>query len=448
MDIEVKNKAGKPSAANLSLSVFDARQIGVDIDKDNIHSNLLLTSELKGYIEEPGYYFNPENPDREEAMDILMLTQGWRKFTIKEALGRGKLSPTYRAENGLTIRGLLSNQKTNQPEGQGSVSYLSLYSIAESKTANANSAGKFEIHDLIFFDSIEVMLEGKSKNKRSAVSISIENRPSPPLLFAATRSEISQSLQINSFISESNKRKTIDKAFDFENSEFELDRVEVKGRRIEESYSGPRIYGDGSAKIQVAGNLGLENQFHPLDLVKGRVAGVQVTGSGAGSTILIRGVGSINSEVEPLIMLDDILIKLENLDAIPVQEIESYTVWKGPDTAIFGARGANGVIGFYTKKRAEVSATSSPKSGIHKLRGYQVVQEFYTPKFTKQDSDHIKPDRRVTLYWNPTIQTDSQGKASVLFYNHDVETTIQAEIEGLSIQGSAGTSRSQYKIVK
>jgi hypothetical protein len=448
MDIEVKTKDGKPSAASLSLSVFDAGQIGVNKNKDNIHSNLLLTSELKGYVETPGYYFNPENSDREEALDILMLTQGWRKFTIKEALAGERLEPAYRVEKGLTIRGVLKNQKTNQPEAQGSVSYLSLYPIAASKTANANSAGKFEIQDLIFFDSTEVMLEGKSKNNRSTARILIENPPSPPLLFYTSRSEISQSLQANSFISELNKRRTIDKAFDFENSEFELEGVEVKGRRIEESFSGPRIYGNGSAKIQVAGILGLENQFHPLDLVKGRVAGVQVTGSGPGSTILIRGVGSVNSEVEPLIMLDDIPIRVASLDAIQVQEIESYTVWKGPDTAIFGVRGANGVIGFYTKKRSADFAPSAEISDFPKLLGYQIEQEFYTPKYTSQDNSSTKPDRRVTLYWNPTIQTDSQGRASLLFYNNDVETMIQAEIEGLSIQGNPGTARLQYKIVK
>ncbi|MBJ7883148.1 TonB-dependent receptor plug domain-containing protein, partial [Gelidibacter salicanalis] len=79
-------------------------------------------------------------------------------------------------------------------------------------------------------------------------------------------------------------------------------------------------------------------------------AGVQITGYGESAKILIQGVNSINSSMEPMLMVDDIQVKLESLVTIPVHEIEGYRVWKGADTAIFGARGSNGVIGFYTRK--------------------------------------------------------------------------------------------------
>ena len=78
--------------------------------------------------------------------------------------------------------------------------------------------------------------------------------------------------------------------------------------------------------------------------------------------------------------------------------------------------------------------------------GYQIEQEFYSPKYTPEKSKQAKPDKRVTIFWEPNIQTDSTGKATVLFYNADLETEIQGEIEGISRTGNPGNARFRYKI--
>ncbi|MDP3473521.1 MAG: hypothetical protein Q8S14_16755, partial [Algoriphagus sp.] len=80
--------------------------------------------------------------------------------------------------------------------------------------------------------------------------------------------------------------------------------------------------------------------------------------------------------------------------------------------------------------------------------GYQIEKEFYSPKYEAKEPPQPRPDQRVTLFWAPDVQTDSSGKASILFYNHDVETVIQGLIEGISNQGNPGTSRFSYKIGK
>jgi hypothetical protein len=165
-------------------------------------------------------------------------------------------------------------------------------------------------------------------------------------------------------------------------------------------------------------------------------------------SILIQGVSSINSSVEPLIMVDDIPIPIEGLSSIPVLEIESVSVWKGPDAAIFGSRGANGVLGFYTKRGKVQSNTPNQSDHPPVPSGYQIEQEFYSPKYEAQEATQPRPDRRVTLFWAPDIQTDSSGKASVLFYNHDVETEIKGIIEGIDNLGNLGTFRFSYKIGK
>lgn len=444
LNIETTDKMGRPISANLSLSIFDSEQVKVNENTETIESNLLISSELNGFVESPGYYFNPENQDREVSLDYLMLTQGWRKFTIAEALSSDRKKPIHRIEKGLTIKGLLTDTKTNNPIENGNVSYLSLFPITESRTTFSGENGTFEFHDLIYIDSAKVTLQGKSKNGRTLGSISkVAHNTLPTLKYPFVPNFTSPSELERDFISKSLEREKINRAFDFEEGEISLDGVEVQGKKIIDQYSGPRIYGNGSIKVKVADNPVLENLQHPLDLIKGRVAGVQVSGGGLDWKVLIQGVSSIKSGVEPLILLDDIPIKLENLNSIPVLEIESFTVWKGPDTAVFGSRGSNGAIGFYTKRGNEGAFPITQLETSPVPAGYQIEQEFYSPKYTPEKA---KPDKRVTIFWEPNIQTDSTGKATVLFYNADLETEIQGEIEGISRTGNPGNARFRYKI--
>ncbi|MBN7813274.1 TonB-dependent receptor plug domain-containing protein [Algoriphagus sp. H41] len=448
IDILTQDRSGKPVSANLSISVFDSGQIGLDENSETIQSNLLLSSELKGHIESPGYYFNPKNEDRAAALDILMLTQGWRKFTIKQALDQDLPEPKYRIEKGLAIRGELRD-KSGQPASEGTVSYLSLYPITQSITASSDSNGKFEMHDLIFFDSAQVSLEGKSSKGRGNMDVILdESYELPSLARPVVPARAIASEGAEAFLQRAEERRQIAQAFDFEQGEVALDEVQVKGKKIAEveEYTGPKLYGGGSAKIQVAGISSLENQQHPLELVRGRVAGVQVSGSGTEWRVLIQGVGSINSSTEPLIMVDDIPIDLKSLHTIPVQEIESFTVWKGPDTAIFGSRGANGAIGFYTKRSKEGSKSPTGPSPTMLRIGYQAEREFYSPRYPAANPNLAKPDRRATLLWAPHIQTDTSGRASVTFFNHDLETTITCQIEGMTESGKPGAARFQYRI--
>ncbi len=451
LSIETKNKDGVPLPANLSLSALDEGQIPYDSNQPTIHSYLLMSSELKGYLESPGYYFNPENKDREEALDLLMMTQGWRRFTFREALNNELPKPIYSPEKGISMKGRLLDKNNNPLEG-GSVSYLSLYPIAESRTVISETGGQFEFRDLLYFDSTEFTLKGKPKNGNALVNIKIENTYESPRLGFGTRLLAGGSFEMEErFISKAAERKRIDQAFDFTSSELELSEVEVKGKRITktEEYRGPRVYGGGTTMVKVAGKSELENLFHPLELVQGRVAGVQVSGSGINWDIKIQGANSINSNLEPLILLNDIPIDAKQLHTLPVQEIESFVVWKGPDTAIFGARGANGVIGFYTKKSNETPRSNSANNhGFIRRKGYQIEREFYAPKYDTDEVLHSKPDHRATIFWAPMIQTDATGKATVRFFNADLNSTIRIKIEGLSLNGIPGHSDFHYQVEK
>jgi hypothetical protein len=449
LDIDAKDADGKPVVADLSLAVCDNQQVLIDENRETINTYLLLSSELIGNIETPGYYFNTAIKDRDDALDHLLLTQGWRRFTMKKALEEKWEPPSFNVEQGLTIKGRLVNLHNDKPVAEGKVSYLSIYPIPETRTATTNEKGEFEFKHIAYFDSTQAMLQGETKKGSKAVKVIVDSTVIfPQVSFPVPRSQQTQSDFEKAFVAKQVDRENIARQYNEEGKAITLEAIEIEGKKDETEKLGSKVYGSGTKTINVAGEVGLENLLHPLQLVQGRVAGVQVTGNGMSWSVKIRGVSSINSGTTPLIMIDDIPVGIETLQTLSVQDVASVTVWKGPDAAIFGARAANGVIGFYTKKGAVRQAL--PVEGRVNLiaSGFQTERQFYAPKYDVQKPEHSTPDKRITLFWAPYIQTDSTGHASIEFYNHDEETSITGVIEGITTSGRAGAASFSYRINK
>lgn len=83
LKITVKDENGQRIAANLGVSVFD-KLYQNPCDSNNILAHYYLSTQLKGRIYNPSFYFNSNNKGRDEALDLLMLTQGWRKYVWNE----------------------------------------------------------------------------------------------------------------------------------------------------------------------------------------------------------------------------------------------------------------------------------------------------------------------------------------------------------------------------
>jgi len=103
LHIKVTDKAGNPVVGNFSMAVTDYMQVRVDsLGNDNIFSRTLLTSDLKSYVEEPGYYFRDDDASW-QALDNLLLTQGWINYDPPA----GKVS--FEAETEFKVRGRVNN---------------------------------------------------------------------------------------------------------------------------------------------------------------------------------------------------------------------------------------------------------------------------------------------------------------------------------------------------
>ena len=117
----------------------------------------------------------------------------------------------------------------------------------------------------------------------------------------------------------------------------------------------------GSAKVVGSGELAKVQVTNAVDALKGQVAGVQISAAsgqpGSGSTVRVRGISSVNAGNDPLIVLDGVPYD-GDINTITPSDIENMTVLKdAASTALYGARGANGVIMITTKKGASGKGT-------------------------------------------------------------------------------------------
>ena len=86
LELEFRDAEGDPLTGNVSLAVTDSRIIDPDFAHRDIRTELLVESELRGYVEDPGYYFGERTPERMAAADAKLLTQGWRRDGIPKGL--------------------------------------------------------------------------------------------------------------------------------------------------------------------------------------------------------------------------------------------------------------------------------------------------------------------------------------------------------------------------
>ena len=93
----------------ISLSVRDIKTSDNTFDSGNIMTEMLLSSEIKGFVPQPEYFFEADDDEHRRALDLLMLTQGWRRFSWREMAVKGAFELTHPAEHTQIVTGTVNN---------------------------------------------------------------------------------------------------------------------------------------------------------------------------------------------------------------------------------------------------------------------------------------------------------------------------------------------------
>lgn len=454
LDIDVKDRDGAPVSTVLSLAVRDAEQ-GVANRGGDARTYLLLSSELRGYIHDVAYYFEDDSPERKEALDLLLMTQGWSRYVLKQMTGLEPFEIRQPAEENVSMDGVvLEYSRKAKPVKHADVQ---MWMLGNGESYR-NQCTTDEYGNFVFaFDfwgtwqlSLQVKENGQLKNYDIRLNRFFGPKPRPLSYYEQQiprENLINRTISVTDTIAE--LRPVAEEGTDHSKGEiaedvarsYDLKEVKVKGRksyRIEDEgliYASVSYYLDDELdKLKDQGKdnatdlfefLAQNNPYYhterPIDPEKDRY-----------KTRPICYVVNNMPAYKYSIPLEELI--LDRIKLITIDETQGRFLLYKYDTKIEVKDSV--VIHIYTDNRLRVS----PK-GIRttKIDGYTLVKEFYQPRYARGPLPG-ETDYRRTLYWNPNIQTDSLGRAQVDFYNNGTCRQINISAETVTYDGRIGTN--------
>ena len=427
----VTDLSGFPVTGSFSVSVTSDREVVPD-STTNILTQLLLTSDLRGHIENPAYYFR-ETPESAWALDLLMCIQGWRRYEVT-AWAQGRfIEPSFPVETGSELSGMVKGGIRGRPVKDAEVLVVSSGYFGNVYTGGD---GYFRMPIGELPDSTYYMVSVEPQNGMTRLELLLEGDSFPAKRLSSPPSAQIDKSQFKLYVDKVEEQYNLDEGIRVAQLQEAVVIAERKApKKNSQYYSNP----DASITAKDIENIPTGDIVSLLRRFPGVEAWLIVEKPYV--NVVIRGVNSVLASRPPLVIVDDITVDIEYLMHLNVNNIAQIDILKSPiNTSIFGVNGGFGVIAIYTKQNADkVSERISESLHIKTISplGYQPPVEFYVPKYENQEQyNNLIPDLRTTIHWQPVMQTDSRGVASFEFYTADEATTYTVRIEGLANDGS------------
>ena len=419
LQIAAKDNEGNPVEGTFSVSITDRKSIQPDSLADNILSNLLLTSDLKGYVEDPAFYFLNQDARTLRSIDYLMMTHGWRRHKMENVLRTPSLNFTNYIEKGQTISGrIMGFFGANVKKGPICVLAPKYNNTATTET---DEKGQF-IVNTSFRDSTTFLVQARTKKGFAGVDILMD----PPQYPVATHK--APYFNGATTFMEDYLMNTRDQYYmEGGMRVYNLKEVTVTAKR--ERPSSKSIYTGGINTYTVEEDR-LQGYGQTAFDAASRLPSVTITN---GSEIHIR-----NNSEPAIIVIDDIVYEdaSDILKDIQVSDMSSISLLRGADAVILGPRASGGAVVITLKDPRNLPAR--PAQGIitYTPLGYSESVEFYHPTYdTPEKKNAQRSDFRSTVYWNPELRLDAEGKATIEYYTPDSTAPEDIIIEGVDKNG-------------
>jgi TonB-dependent SusC/RagA subfamily outer membrane receptor len=442
LNIEARNKDGKPATGSFSVAVTDETKVPVDENSENnIMANLLLTSDLKGYVEKPAYYFNNVNDKTRADLDVLMLTQGYRRFEWKEILNNDPAPVIFQPEKAFTISGTVTTPN-GKPVPRGKVELLNLQDGVFKIDTLTDGRGRFSFKDLIFEDSVIFLVQARTAKNKKDVVIKLDSIAPPINLDKNTADfKVNVSSGIAAYARNSKQLYAEQLKYGLGNHVITLKEVQIKAKRDALKHSA-NLNGPGNAdQILLAKDFINYGCVQIGDCLQGRLLGVIFRN---GIPFTTRGGGAMQ------IIIDGMYSDAYMMNSLNVNDIQSIEVLRSVSYAsIYGGRAGNGVLVITTKRGDEpVDVRQYYGSGVKVYRpiGFHKARTFYSPQYGAPKVSEKIADLRTTIFWKPDILTDTTGKAAISYFNAGSKGTYRVVIEGIDGNGNLGRQVYRYKV--
>lgn len=426
---------------HLSVSVTDADQVARDENANNIITHTLLTSDLHGYVHNPYWYFRNDSASTLQALDLVMLTNGWRRFNWQQIIQDKFPTLTYPYEQGISITGKAFTSGRN-PVTDGSVNFIIKIPVDSSSafaSAPVSPKGQFALSNLMFSDTAQVYFQGNMTNKKwkdvdvqfdrhffdnfAPVKTPIPLLPPPPMDTRVLKNYLATVVEGNNVIKSMTNRTIY------------LKEVNINAKKPTPVETTEKRYASGmfSGGDGYTFDLTQENptSFNVFQYLQSRVPGLQINGDMNNPTLSWRGGA-------PGVYLDQMPVDIQTVSTMPMSDVALIKVFRPPFMGGFG--GGNGAIAIWTRRGGDNKGDPNAK-GMELLKkgGYKIIKEFYSPDYAVKKAVHALADKRLTLYWNANLRYDTTNHtARVIFYNNDFTKNFHVVVEAMDQFGRVG----------
>ena len=427
--IIAKDSKGNPiDNGSFSISVTDAKAVELDPSSDNIMSNLMLTSDIKGYIEKPGLYFDPANKNAEVDIDLLLMTQGWRRFNTKKVLEGELKEDRFSIENGIELSGQVNAGSVKKPLENIEVMAYSPNILFFNNT-KTDSLGRFSFENLRFTNRTPFSIEARREiHLDEKIKINIDSQEFPDIDY--------------NVYPENAATPVTDEYMDVANEKYfnenGIRNIYTKRRglisftpqrNIEERDNEQIAYSNEEYVLE--GYLLEKRQKEKIpDLLK-TIPGMKAWNEQLQTKTANNNYPSEEIITGPRFAIDGINYSYNELKNISVKDLESIRILKKSNNDDW----ENTLVALSFKASNPVSSDKHHISSVMPL-GYADNVLFYVPKYESfWERGNPIPDWRSTIAFIPEVRTGPTGKAVFTFYTADRLSPYNIEIEGISPQG-------------
>lgn len=445
LKIRVSDEQGRPVQGSFSLSVVD-EQLGKtgSLDEPGIISTLYLSREINGAIEDPESYFDPELKHGSHYLDLLLLTQGWRKYRYEHMLENdiNLLPPPriYDVVNGQLLKYSFGSKGTPTP---GSITVFNSGGTAQFETREDGSFRYMHKYDPDL--NPNVMLLGEGAREKDKVEIWIEP-DSFEELFEAFFMKMSDSLFTRTY-----QHPETDIGFEDQYT------LGINNRWIEEVI----VYGKQRKEYEFQEETFINSTSADKDLIRSAPDVYSVL-MNMGLPVVEEGLNIFYTGGQYRGVLnwyvDDFPREYDFIRNMWTGDIKALFVVKFPDTQLFEIPDrmdlfsnteddlSEMIISIHTLPYNERPVREKRSSSVM-LPKLSMSKEFYRPSYARDAMRYSQvPDLRKTLHWEPEVLLDENGEALVTFYNGDRYTRVNCILEGISSEGVPIQGETGYNI--
>lgn len=429
VDLTVKNERGTvtPSALSVSIRRIDSIQ---GMDHDDILSYLWLGSALKGAIESPSYYFQQNNQETNQALDHLLMTQGWRRFNWADVAARNYNALSFLPElNGHLISGELRHENNNAKINANV--YLGVPGKRlQFYAALTDTLGRFTFNTRDFYGMNEIVVQTDTK--------------------VDTTSKI---ILKSPFIESAGRFTTRPVAFG-PTALKDLQRYNLS-MQVQNVYTAAQINRYKALTIDSSVFYGKPYKTYLLDdytrfeqmedVLREYVTETFVSKGQKDYRIKLLGKNDELAE-GPLVLVDGVpYFNMSRVIEIDPKKIKSLGVLN--DLYYYGPAIFEGILHFssYTPKLGTLAL--NPNAVVLDYEGMQSQREFYQPRYENDALEKSRmPDFRNVLYWQADLRVNAEGKAGFSFYTSDLPGNYIGVVNGLSAGGAAGSRTFSFTV--